>query len=457
MERLDPVQTARFVVVACMVATLTVCKSRYHRLSFTSPNRKMRRSGVIRTVKATYIIAVLAVSACILMFYFRPLYNLHHSSYALKDVSFPSPWVKASPEIQVYIFSAYLDERYHKKVVAIGIESRNGHPALYCLLRDGEGHTMCLQKPISKGHVFDHCYTDYCQYFYVCSLSTSTLKPEFVSFSSNASCLQSSPWIPVTQQTVKQSNFTQSFGICFASPVYRTSTQFIAESIEMKRILGAEKMTVYIHNASTAVWKVLKDYSTEGLVEVLNSTLPINSTQVNSYAQLALLQDCAYRNMYQVKYLFFNDLDEVVVPLKHQNWSQMMADIDQESIGAFVFQHVLLQKDTKIANSSHMLCNSTGKAEAVPRIISHTKRSHVFPRGRTKFIVKPTKFTRIRIHQPGKLQMGYSEYLVPHDTALLYHYRIPPLHVGTEIPNDTTLMKYFPELIARIERRICKF
>ena len=393
------------------------------------------------------------------MFYSGPLYNLHHGSYEVKDdVSFLNPWVKVSPEIQVYIFSAYLDERYRGKVVAIGMQSTKQHPPLYCLLSDGKGHTMCLRKPIIRGHVFDHCYTDYCQYFYICSLPTSTLKPEFVSFSSNTSCLQSSPWIPVAQKVVNQSNFTKSFGLCICSPVYQTdSTQFIVESIEMKRILGAEKLTIYIHNASAAVWNILKDYSSEGLVEVLNSTLPINSTQVDYYAQLALLQDCAYRNMYRVKYLFFNDLDEIVVPQKHQNWSQMMADIDQESIGGFVFQHVLLQKNIKIASSSHLLCNSTGKAEPVPRIISYTKRSHVFPRGRTKFIVKPTKFTRIRIHQPGKLQIGYSEYLVPRDIALLYHYRKPPLHVGTEIPNDTTLMKYFPELIARIERRMCSF
>ena len=161
--------------------------------------------------------------------------------------------------------------------------------------------------------------------------------------------------------------------------------------------------------------------------------------------------------MFQVKYLFFNDLDEVVVPLKHQNWYQMMENIDKESIGSFVFRHVLLQKDVRVASSSHPLCNSAGKAEGVPRIISYVKRSTVFPIRRTKFIVKPTKFEIVSQHYPCKLLKGYSVYNVPHDIALLYRYREPTLHVTTEISNDTGLRKYFPELKHRIQQRLCKF
>ena len=412
--------------------------------------------GVIQKVKATYIaITVFGVSACILI-WSLPLYNPHYGSS--KYSRFVNPWVEVSPETRVYIFSAYLDERNGETVVAIGMEPRKGHPVLHCLLGDGKGHTMCLEQPVVERQIFRHCDKEYCQYLYMCNLSASMFTPEFVSFSQSTICLQPSPWIPVTLQMVKKSNPTKSFGIFFGTPVYKTeSLQFIVETIEMKRILGAEKLTIYIHNASLEAWNILEDYSREGVVEVLNFTLPINVTLVYNYATLILLNDCAYRNMYQVKYLFFNDLDEVVVPLKHQNWYQMMENIDKESIGSFVFWHVLLQKDVRVASSSHPLCNSTGKAEGVPRIISYVKRSTVFPIRRTKFIIKPTKFEIVSQHYPYKLLKGYSVYNVPHDIALLYHYREPTLHVTTEISNDTGLRKYFPELKHRIQQRLCKF
>lgn len=412
----------------------------------------------VRAFRVAFIVAVLL--ALYAIFHFLPEYTRSFSHHGIRDYSLRhgleadvvNPWVKVGPETEVYIYSAYLVEEYSKKLLAFGIESREGQPALYCLLSDGRGHTSCNENPATKRKLFvGHCHTDYCEYLYICAFSRSALTPEYVSFSPNQSCLQPSPWIPVIQNLQNRSNKI-SFGVCY-SPLYQADdAQFIIESIEMKRILGAELITVYIHHASRKVWNVLKQYSKEGVVDVMNSTLPVLDSQVYYHAQMLFIQECGYRNMFRIKYLFFGDFDEVVVPQKHQNWHQMMADLDQESIGGFIFKHVQLQKDSTSDKTSHSLCNSSGWFKTIPRICSFTQRSPVFSKGRTKYFVKPKTFRKLECHSPGQLRPGFFTYLVPPEIAILYHYRLPPLHVRTELlTNDTIMIKYIPELIARIQ------
>ena len=108
----------------------------------------------------------------------------------------------------------------------------------------------------------------------------------------------------------------------------------------MNRILGAEWFTFYVHSASQDVMRVLQDYSKEGVVEVVMLTIP--NISVHYYGQQVLLQDCAYRNMYKVRHLFYTDLDEIIVPQKDQNWSQMITAMDRKSIGSFHVRQVTL-------------------------------------------------------------------------------------------------------------------
>ncbi len=37
--------------------------------------------------------------------------------------------------------------------------------------------------------------------------------------------------------------------------------------------------------------------------------------------------DCLYRNLYKYKYLAILDLDEVIMPQKHEDWHEMLAHL----------------------------------------------------------------------------------------------------------------------------------
>ena len=231
-----------------------------------------------------------------------------------------------------------------------------------------------------------------------------------------------------------------------------SSVEFIVQSIELNRILGAEWFTFYINDASPAVMRVLEDYTKEGVVNVVKSTIP--NINVHYYGQSALIQDCGYRNMHKVRHLFYTDLDEIIVPQYHQNWSEMITAIDNTSIGGFHVRHVALLG--KLAPKMLRICNSSKEIE-IPRFMKFTQRSlpYSLPR-RAKYIIKPEAFAVVQTHTPGRLLKGYSTYSVPSEIALLYHYRLPILHDNSgEVVKDDRLTKYLPELIERIQQRIC--
>ena len=63
---------------------------------------------------------------------------------------------------------------------------------------------------------------------------------------------------------------------------------------------------------------------------------------------------------------------------------------------------------------------------------------------------------KVGIHSPGELLKGYYTYYVPSEIALLYHFRLPPRYTHNNVKDmDYKLAKYFPDLIARIEQRVC--
>ena len=95
---------------------------------------------------------------------------------------------------------------------------------------------------------------------------------------------------------------------------------------------------------------MLDHYTAAGLVDVTPLTLPDyqpntaglqhlymedrrRTTQLLQF-ELISLNDCLYRNMYSYEYIALLDIDEVIVPLKHTNWGDMMKEAVQSSLEA---------------------------------------------------------------------------------------------------------------------------
>merc|ERR1712203_1091113 len=48
--------------------------------------------------------------------------------------------------------------------------------------------------------------------------------------------------------------------------------------------------------------------------------------------ELIPYNDCLYRNMYRYEYVALLDIDEVIMPIKHNNWAEMMEEVVKASL-----------------------------------------------------------------------------------------------------------------------------
>jgi len=94
------------------------------------------------------------------------------------------------------------------------------------------------------------------------------------------------------------------------------------------------------------VTKVLEHYTSQGKVDVTPISLPGHQpnlpvlqhmylkSKLNNKRQNELIpyNDCLYRNMYRYEYVALLDIDEVIMPIKHNNWAEMMDEVVKASL-----------------------------------------------------------------------------------------------------------------------------
>jgi hypothetical protein len=135
------------------------------------------------------------------------------------------------------------------------------------------------------------------------------------------------------------------FAVCVKTVDYhhKDVSPRLIEWIELARLLGANKIFFYILRAHENMTKVLEHYRQEGLVEVVPITLGGNEPNSVNFQHLHLykegrnwyqrsihelisMNDFFYKNMYKYDYLSPFDLDEMIVPVKQDNWYDLSLD-----------------------------------------------------------------------------------------------------------------------------------
>ncbi|XP_073468290.1 uncharacterized protein [Aquarana catesbeiana] len=143
-------------------------------------------------------------------------------------------------------------------------------------------------------------------------------------------------------------NFTVCISTLYGN--YNNVLQMI-QSIEMYKILGASRVTIYNTNCSQDVEKVLRHYIDEGTLEVVPwpidrhlqtskgwSYSKVPTAEIGYFGQTATLNDCLYRNMYKSKFVLFNDIDEIILPVKDWDWSSLMERLQNKHPDTSVFR-----------------------------------------------------------------------------------------------------------------------
>uniref|UniRef100_A0A8C5PL26 Glycosyltransferase family 92 protein n=1 Tax=Leptobrachium leishanense TaxID=445787 RepID=A0A8C5PL26_9ANUR len=252
-------------------------------------------------------------------------------------------------------------------------------------------------------------------------------------------------------------NFTICISIMYGD--YNNVLQTI-QSLEMYKLLGAGRVTLYLNQCHQNLEKVLRYYVEEGILEVI--PWPIHrflrtstawrysmnsSNQVGYYGQTATLNDCLYRNMYRSKFVFLNDIDEIILPVKYNDWPSLMKVLHKRYPKTSVFSfmnHVFpsLPNDTRL--------NMWRDIPGVNILQNVFKEPITF---HTKLLVNPRKVYQTSIHKVLKHDGRFTN--LPVDLAFNYHCKERPPAVKRDLlVEDRTIWRYNVSLQQNVNKVI---
>jgi hypothetical protein len=237
----------------------------------------------------------------------------------------------------------------------------------------------------------------------------------------------------------------QEFALC-VPPLfgYIPSTTLI-EFIELTKILGANHFIFYAHQVPREIQKVLRYYERIGVVTVIPWDLPVQDKQIWYHGQLLAINDCLYRNMHRFQYLAFNDIDEFIVPHKHNNWTEMV-------------QHILAQSQTETAKHAGYSFQSAffdPLIDTTSRVLYDLEsdlRTKSFSKVRTKVMVNAERIHELGIHHISKpVRDNVKPVYIEPEVAFLHHYRkcvtdFDPRMNCQVFARDESISRYIPTL-----------
>ena len=214
-------------------------------------------------------------------------------------------------------------------------------------------------------HDFPQPYIVSCD---VLPLSFKNKTPAAVSFVFGDSCGKTATNAVKIQYNPLEAGETRKrqFGVCLKALNYPNVdlSKRLIEWLEVVRALGGAKVFVYILSVHPNIRKVLDYYSESGFVDVIETTLGGHEGDLAYYQTLYLkhnwwpncwnekisLNDCLYSNMYRYEFLAPLDLDELIVPLKRDNWSDLMKDLPDGN-ACYNFRNVYFLDDFEVDES----------------------------------------------------------------------------------------------------------
>jgi len=259
----------------------------------------------------------------------------------------------------------------------------------------------------------------------------------------------------------------------------------LVEWLELLNTLGANKIFMYNLEVHPNVTKVLEHYVAKGIVDLTPLSLPgyqpnlpglqhlYLKSKLNNKRQNELIpyNDCLYRNMYRYEYVALLDIDEVIMPLKHTNWADMMEDaikaslkVKNESRASYNFRNVYFMDDM-------LETNEHGHFKDIPpylHMLQHVYRSvnYTKPGQYVKCFHNPEKALILHNHFPlGCLGGVCTSYPVDIELAHLQHYRsdcVSTLKKSCQDSykknsiKDTTIWRWKDQLISKTTSALLK-
>ncbi|XP_024123092.2 uncharacterized protein LOC112143390 [Oryzias melastigma] len=264
-------------------------------------------------------------------------------------------------------------------------------------------------------------------------------------------------------QKERKLNFTVCISTLFGN--YNNVLQ-VAQSLQMYRLLGVERVMIYKTSCGPELERLLQSYIQEGFVEMvpwpidkyLNPSwgwrFEKDGGDLHYFGQIVTLNECIYRSMERSHYILLNDIDEIIMPYKHDSLVSMMNMLESKhsKVGEFLFEsHIFPKTHFDKSRRFHL-----PQWEKVPgsNILEHIYREEPDRRKYLlqKMIVKPRFVEQTSVHEV--LKNFGRRFYVPPAICHVIHVRVP-LHKSVELKDlheDKRLWHFQEKLIPNVDK-----
>ena len=139
---------------------------------------------------------------------------------------------------------------------------------------------------------------------------------------------------PVRSIGDEKGRIQKKYGICIPPVHGEISVGKIIEFLELTQILGASHFTFYDLSMSESVRNVLNYYQDLGLVSVFPWNLPlyIGKKRFVLFWSTIAIWECLFRSMRHFDFVALHDLDEFIVPVRHENITALLGTFIKKTI-----------------------------------------------------------------------------------------------------------------------------
>lgn len=115
----------------------------------------------------------------------------------------------------------------------------------------------------------------------------------------------------------------------------------VIDVIEISKLYGVEHIVIYATSSTIFIKSILFYYHNNNYVEIIPFCFNPEIKHVHETGQIEKINDVLYRYMYNTKYIIFNDIDEIILPIKTNNYMQFFSNIDNHSSDMYLFKSKL--------------------------------------------------------------------------------------------------------------------
>ena len=244
----------------------------------------------------------------------------------------------------------------------------------------------------------------------------------------------------------------RNFTICLSPLHFKHSVHYeLIQWFELNKILGTEYFFVYNYTTVGHTDYILNHYVKEGWVKVIQWNVPDSDVHYNG--QIAMINDCLFRNYNISKFIINTDIDEFIVPRRGiNNLTSLMKALPQN------YCEYNIRSSFLVSESKHMYeQKKVAKQLHLDVLLKQLRREYIFPKNvRSKYIANTSCVETAGVHFNWKYKSDNEElqkyHVMPQD-ALLFHYRKEPLAKDVKEVEEKAVYKFHTELINNVKQR----